>query len=300
MDNYGGVGRCRARVTRMSPMLRLRPTARPVRRAADEVQFGLSPEHGIVLAGLTDSEADLLLSLAATSGTARDSTLSRRFDVPLPRVGELVEALRGHGLLVEAPPSPAPQEVSFAVVGRGTVVDRVREELDAGTVARVRPAGDEPTAAADLAILCARDAIPPDLGQAWHLAGVAHLPVVLRDGEVIIGPLVLPGASVCLRCLDLHRRDRDPAWPRILTQLTSTTSELTPAVDAPPAQTAVIAGLVLMLAQESLASRVEPGVSWQIALPTPAVRTRLWTPHPHCNCSQQSAGGEAAPRHESS
>ena len=33
------------------------------------------------------------------------------------------------------------------------------------------------------------------------------------------GPLVTPGRGPCLRCLDLHRCDRDPAWPALLAQL---------------------------------------------------------------------------------
>ena len=36
----------------------------------------------------------------------------------------------------------------------------------------------------------------------------------------VVGPLVLPGRSSCQRCHDLHRADRDPAWPSIAAQLT--------------------------------------------------------------------------------
>ena len=32
-------------------------------------------------------------------------------------------------------------------------------------------------------------------------------------------PWSCPGDGPCLRCLDLHRADRDPAWPRVLAQL---------------------------------------------------------------------------------
>ena len=38
-----------------------------------------------------------------------------------------------------------------------------------------------------------------------------------RSGPV--GPLVLPGSTGCLRCLDLHRCDRDPDWPLVAAQL---------------------------------------------------------------------------------
>ncbi|MGH3430342.1 MAG: hypothetical protein ACRDQZ_22700, partial [Mycobacteriales bacterium] len=49
--------------------------------------------------------------------------------------------------------------------------------------------------------------------------GVPHLPVLLRDGTVIVGPLVIPGRTTCLNCLDLHRGDRDPEWPVLASQL---------------------------------------------------------------------------------
>lgn len=271
----------------MSPMVRLRPTARPVRRGAGEVQFGLSPDSGIVLAGLNDPETELLLSLAGTSGTGRDVSLSQRFGVPLDRVEELVAALRGHGLLVDPAAASGSGRHVVSVSGRGSVVEHLRRELTATEVVAVEePAAQPVPDTVDLAVLCARDAIAPDEGRAWQRARTPHLPVVLRDEEVVIGPLVLPGRSPCLRCLDLHRRDRDSAWPRILTQISSPARELTHAVDAPAGQVSVIASLVSMIALESLAAGSPSGVSWQISLPWPDVRTRVWQQHPHCDCSQ--------------
>ena len=35
----------------------------------------------------------------------------------------------------------------------------------------------------------------------------------------IVGPLVIPGRSACLHCLDLARAERDPAWPQVLAQI---------------------------------------------------------------------------------
>ena len=48
---------------------------------------------------------------------------------------------------------------------------------------------------------------------------VPHLAVVFDDDGARVGPLVEPGAGPCLRCLDLGRRDADPAWPAIAAQL---------------------------------------------------------------------------------
>lgn len=273
----------------MCPMVRLRSTARPVRRAPGEVQFGVAPGDGIVLAGLSEAESDLLLSLTDGTGTARDEVLSLRFAVPLPRVRELVAALRSHQLLVEAaPPEPSVRRrgpARLAVPGHGRVVLRVRQALcDVGCEVTDQP--DPAAAAADLAVLCARDAIAPDLGAAWQAAGIWQVPLVLHGDTVTIGPLVRPGQSPCLRCLDLHRRDRDQAWPRILSQLASHTSELTGAVDCPQSQVALIAGLATMVTQEALTSPAPTlGMSWDLCLPRLEVRTRQWSVHPDCRCT---------------
>ena len=48
---------------------------------------------------------------------------------------------------------------------------------------------------------------------------IAHLPVRLRDGTGVVGPLVLPGRSACLTCIELHRCGRDPGWPAVTAQL---------------------------------------------------------------------------------
>ncbi len=272
-------------------MVRLRSAARPVRRARDEVQFGLSPTTGIVLAGLTDPEAELLVSLAGTGGTARDVTLSRQFGVPLPRVEQLIDTLRRHGLLTDREVTTRPPAALLGLCGRGSVVERLRQELLDGGV-QVVPAPHPPDTGSpqgpdqlDLAVLCTQDVVAPDQGQAWQRSGVRHLPVVVREGEVVIGPLVRPGRSACLHCLDLHRGDLDGAWPRILTQLSSPVSELTQVVEAPSAVASTIAGLVTALALECLNTpQAAVGLSWQISLPWPQVHTRRWAPHPRCGC----------------
>jgi hypothetical protein len=59
--------------------------------------------------------------------------------------------------------------------------------------------------------------VPPEwLGQVRHRP---HLPVVIRETTAVIGPLVLPGQTPCLRCVELTRGDRDPAWPVLAAQL---------------------------------------------------------------------------------
>ncbi|WP_084957642.1 ThiF family adenylyltransferase [Thermoactinospora rubra] len=49
--------------------------------------------------------------------------------------------------------------------------------------------------------------------------GMPHLAASAFEGYGSVGPLVLPGRTACLLCLDLARRDRDPGWPIVTSRL---------------------------------------------------------------------------------
>ena len=73
------------------------------------------------------------------------------------------------------------------------------------------PAGGVRTAAVDLAILASEKpaplrALPGDKLEQPHLA------VSVQQYGYQVGPLVVPGATPCLGCLDRHRGDSDPGW----------------------------------------------------------------------------------------
>jgi hypothetical protein len=53
------------------------------------------------------------------------------------------------------------------------------------------------------------------------LLPVPHLFIGAYGERAIIGPLVVPGVSSCLRCAYLHTRDVDPQWPSLSLQLTA-------------------------------------------------------------------------------
>ena len=69
----------------------------------------------------------------------------------------------------------------------------------------------------DLAVLT--DGYPPELPAALVADRVVHLTAGASEAIGVVGPLVVPGETACLNCVDLARTDRDPAWPLILAQL---------------------------------------------------------------------------------
>ena len=70
----------------------------------------------------------------------------------------------------------------------------------------------------DLVVL-ADETPEPAIVDALRARGLAHLAVRLRDGVGVVGPLVYPGRTACLGCLDLTRGDLDPRWPAVAAQL---------------------------------------------------------------------------------
>ena len=128
-------------------------------------------------------------------------------------------------------------------------------------------------------------------------ADVAHLSVVVREAGLIVGPLVVPGAGPCLRCLDLHRTDRDPAWPRLLAQLPGRPTPADAGETASSQLGASLAALQVLAHLDGLAptpaadgarGRARPasvGATLEVDLPDGLVSRRPWTVHPACGCS---------------
>ncbi|HKT03164.1 MAG TPA: hypothetical protein VJT31_26850, partial [Rugosimonospora sp.] len=127
---------------------------------------------------------------------------------------------------------------------------------------------------------------PPELAAlAYARRGVAHLTVELRDGTVVIGPLVPPAGAPCLNCVDLHRRDRDPAWPALVAQLATSREPAQPCA----ATTALVAA---GYAAEEVLRYVDGGrprtVGTTVEISAPGQeRRRRWPPHPRCHCGQR-------------
>jgi len=150
----------------------------------------------------------------------------------------------------------------------------------------------------DLVVLAAAGAVRSETGEPWRRRGIPHLPVVTQGHRVMIGPLVLPArssarhpaspAGPCLRCLDLHRADRDAAWPVLLSQLAPPhrVGDTGP-VEAPTTLTALGAGLAAMVVHACLDGQPVPGdLSLEVAMPWPRVDSRRWTLHPRCPCNE--------------
>lgn len=126
-------------------------------------------------------------------------------------------------------------------------------------------------------------------------AGTPHLLVQLVETTAVVGPLVRPGHTSCVRCHDLRRTDGDPYWPLVAHQATARPAAV-PAGDVSLA--AAIAGLAagqVLAHLDGFEAATENGTI-EITLPGALPRRRSWRPHPSCGCTwaEQAVGGTMA------
>jgi bacteriocin biosynthesis cyclodehydratase domain-containing protein len=203
----------------------------------------------------------------------------------------LVAQLVGAGVATRGHRGSQARAASIRVLGRGPLSDLLVQALRCSG-ARVghtsQPHAAVTPATADLVLLSDYLVTDPRLLRDLHSDGIPHLPVRVRDGTGLVGPLVIPGVTSCLGCADLHRSDRDSAWPAIAAQLRDTVG---------------VADRATLLATAALAlsqvNRVIAAVRGQETTPDPpsalnatlefdlnagSIVARQWTRHPLCSC----------------
>ncbi len=179
-----------------------------------------------------------------------------------------------------------------AVVGGATAADegRPRSLAAADAVRRASPQTDlrPPAGGAhpDLVVLARPWAASDPTAAGWSRAGVPHLVATVRGATGVVGPLVVPGVTSCLRCADLHRRDADPRWPQLAAQLT--------AAEPPPSGatvtcllTAATAAVQVLGYLDGSAVPVTLDATLELVPPELVPRVRRWAPHPECDCARR-------------
>lgn len=140
-----------------------------------------------------------------------------------------------------------------------------------------------PHSAVDLLVLAGSSAAGP--AQQSALMGLAkpHLSATVWASSAVIGPLVVPGVTSCLGCADLHRAERDPAWPALAAQIS--------AVRRVPTDVAVCMFASAFAALQALAflDGEQPATvdaTLEMSLPDWRVRRRSWPAHERCACQR--------------
>lgn len=108
-----------------------------------------------------------------------------------------------------------------------------------------------------------------------------HLPVVVGEVSIQVGPLVVPGRTACATCLELWRRDADPCWPVLAAQLTGLGRVDTERLLA--YQAAATTARAVLDQLTGLGERWE-GRSLHLSGLDIVPEQREWDPHPDCGC----------------
>ncbi len=202
---------------------------------------------------------------------------------------ELLNALIDTAVVAPAPVAPA-RPAAVRIHGRGPLSDLLADALRCSS-ARIQRSthghGALSTRTPRLVVLTDVLVADPRLIRALHTANVAHLAVRVRDGTGLVGPLVLPGVTSCLGCADLHRCDRDDAWPALAAQLRDTVGY------ADRATVLATAALALTQIDQVLrrparavhdAAPATLDTTLEVRAGTGTVLARRWSRHPRCDC----------------
>jgi hypothetical protein len=134
----------------------------------------------------------------------------------------------------------------------------------------------------DLVLLTDTVVPAPELVRELMYDGQPHLLVRVRDGIGIVGPLVVPGRTSCLRCADLHRTARDSCWPRVASQLAGRAQH----ADLGSVQATVALATCQALRVLQPGDQAPPvwNATLEIDSYAGTVWHRHWPPHPLCDC----------------
>ncbi|MFE5291036.1 ThiF family adenylyltransferase [Isoptericola sp. NPDC056618] len=155
--------------------------------------------------------------------------------------------------------------------------------LRVGSALPVTPTGE--TRLPDAVVVVEGHAARPERYERLLGAGVPHLPVVVREADVVVGPLVLPGRSPCVGCCDRHAADADRRWPFVAADLAlRPDDDVAHETMLAATAAALAAGQVLALLDGAAPAAV--GRSLEVALPEAVPRVRDVAPHPDCGCTR--------------
>ena len=258
-------------------------------RTPGTLQVGLDPARAVALCGASRELPGLLARLDGTPTTGVQA-LARRQD----RLDELTRAvalLAASGLVREADPRLRREQSWVEVVGDGPLAVAVAAGLRQSGVGRCSRATQPTVPGPDLVVVAPACARAMAFSDPLVASGTPHLWSYVRDGRAVVGPLVIPGETSCLRCHDLHRTDSDPAWPQLV---------LAWEQSRPPRASAATEALLGALVVRQCVIRVQDGrpATLGATLEEQAdgvMDRRRWPAHPACGCCWSGAPRSSTP-----
>ena len=274
---------------------RIDPNLPLVWRSPTDLQLGATQAR-VIIRDAGELESSLIAALRHGASATTLMTIGTGLGASAEEVQRLLTALE--------PAFEPDQGRAGATSAAMTLDEPVRVALDAaGLVERhlarsLEALGYDVVAGHDdaadhvaLAVISAQWVVAPARHLPFLRRDMPHLAIVFDDTGARVGPLVEPGAGPCLRCLDLARRDEDPAWPVIAAQLAGR-----PAATCTPRAALDASALAAAVVDDRLAHGLSPLADGSLTLERPGAlpRRRRHEPHPECGC-RTPAGSATAP-----
>ncbi|WP_328529096.1 hypothetical protein OG984_26605 [Nocardioides sp. NBC_00368] len=242
----------------MSTRYRIRPGYVAVRRDETRLQIGIDPPRRAIVQDSVEVRR-LLTDLAAGRATEPDHLPGRH----------AMQQLANAGLLIDAERSEPPPRVGFD--GPPAMVSAARALIGAPGATSGAP---------DLVILLSEGPLHRERTDEMVREGRAHLVVESGPDTWTVGPLVVPGVTACLRCVDATLAEEDDRRAVVVSQLVGN--------EVP--SDALLRSLALSWAVRDartyLAGRTPASWSTSVILTRDDEPTvRAWLRHPYCGCA---------------
>lgn len=268
----------------------LHPRVAVLRRPSGAVQLGWDPERAVLLGPAAVPVDTVLAFLRLLDGLrSRPEILweASRLGVDGDTASALLNAIDAAGALVW-PQAQRTRVRDVHVHGRGPLAEAVSAGVRHLGITPTRSreyrcGGTNSMARTDLVILTDALVPVPELVSMLLVRRIPHLQVRIRDGHGVIGPLVLPGGTSCLRCADLTRAELDADWPHLAAQLLGRSGY------ASPATVAATAALALREVESIMEGATESppqtlDATLELNPDTRRIGRRRWEPHEACGC----------------
>lgn len=191
--------------------VRIDPSIPVVWRDSETVQFGLDPVYAHVgplditgARGIAElvrgTSLNRLAAIVGGESAARSlmdscgEVFHRPARATLPRLA-----------VIGATPTADVIARTWAGATRSTVVAESSADLDGTEL--------------DFVLLVSHFVVSPIDIQPWLGRDITHCAIVFGESSVRIGPVVVPGSSACIRCVELAHIDSDPSWSAVAPQM---------------------------------------------------------------------------------
>lgn len=288
----------------MRPLLR--PGTHVLSRGDGRLQVGLDPHRAVVLpdspqvrdqlARLDGRAAGPLPSDVLDLLDEQELLVDERALLPLLRAGHHGRGRYDAAALARRRGDDAPDVLrgrrdvavdlrGFGHAAGGVLLDTLGDLVGTAGL-RTEPAGRART----VGVLAGVGEPERDLLDAWTRSGTPHVLLRLTEGRAVLGPFVDPGSTACLRCVDAHHTDADPAWPLLVRQYATACARDRDDGCPEPLDPALATLAAAWTARDvvGFAEGRRPS-TWSTTLVVDpdltALETQAWLRHPECACS---------------